>query len=91
MNIGDKVRVINWGAAYDTYDRMFKQLGFRDTKYNCIRDFENEICTIFNTGTHPDFGSPLLALRHSDGRELLIEERGIVLVSKAEHKLFKLL
>ena len=91
MNIGDKVRVINSGAAYTTYYGMFKQLGFKDTKYNASRGFVDEICTIFNKGTHLDSVTSLLALRHSDGRELLIAEIGVVLVPKAKHKLFKLL
>lgn len=91
MNIGDKVKVINNGVAYTTYYEMFEQLGFRDTKFNALSDFEDEICTIFNKGTHHNLVTPLLAIRHSDGRELLIAERGVVLVPKAKHKLFKLL
>ena len=91
MNIGDKVRVIDAGEAYEHYEGMFKLLAFKDTKYNSGSGFKGEECTVFNKCKHPDLDRLLIAIRHSDGRELLIQERGIVLVSKAKHKLFKLL
>ena len=91
MNIGDKVRVIDAGEAYEHYDSMFKLLAFKDTKYNSMSGFKGEECTVFNKHKHPKFDKLLIAIRHSNGRELLIQERGIVLVSKAEHRLFKLL
>lgn len=91
MNIGDKVRVINTGESYEDYDIMFKLLGFKDTKYNGMSGFNKEECIVFNKRKHQYRDILLIAIRHPDGRELLIGERGVILVSKAEHKLFKLL
>ena len=91
MNIGDKVRVIDAGEAYEHYNSMFELLGFEDIKYNSMSGFNGEECVVFNKCKHPNFDKLLIAIRHYNGRELLIQESGIVLVSKAEHKLFKLL
>ena len=91
MNIGDKVRVIDASEAYEHYNSMFELLGFEDIKYNSMSGFNGEECVVFNKCKQPKFDRLLIAIRHSNGRELLIQDRGIVLVSKAEHKLFKLL
>ena len=91
MNIGDRVRVINTGLSYTVYDKLFNSLGFKNTSRNDERGFYNAECIVFNKSKHLDNGRNLVAIRHIDGRELLIEDIGVVLVSKAEHKLFKLL
>ena len=91
MNIGDKVRVIDAGEAYEHYDSMFKLLAFKDTKYNSMSGFNGDECIVFNKCKHPDFDRLLIAIRDSSGKELLISKSGLSLISKAEHRLFKLL
>jgi hypothetical protein len=75
-SVGDFVKIVSSGCTYSTYDRMFKKMGFNNTKSNESWD-DGDVGQIFAIDNHPDFGGFIYALVDKDGRECLMSEAGI--------------
>jgi len=83
MKVNDKVKVKNFGGVYTTYDELFKKLGFKNTEHNTYDGMTtNDVFTIFRKCKHQSSHVKLLAIRHSDGRELLIDKACCELVDE---------
>lgn len=79
FKVGDKVIITDSGESYTTYSDMFEKMGFSDTKRN--GGWENgEEGIVFAVEQHPTYANIILALRHLDGRECLIGEKGVRLI-----------
>jgi len=79
FKVGDKVQVENPGNTYSSYDRMFVDMGFNNTKVN--REFkEGMVATVFAIAIHPTTGVPLLGLQAQDGLQCLIGTDGVLKV-----------
>jgi hypothetical protein len=74
--IGDFVRVTEPGETYDSYDEIFKELGFVNKKTNPSFD-SGTPAQIFGMTSHPRTGETMLALVDSEGKECLICEDGV--------------
>lgn len=84
--VGQKVKIINNGSTYTTYDRKFTELGFSDKKHNpCF--LNGEYGVIFATTTHEVNKDFLLAIRADDGRECLINSDGVCLIDPEPFRL----
>ena len=76
FKIGDKVKVTNTGSTYSTYSPMFEKMGFADTTHNPGWK-TNTVGYVFAVDVHLSFGTPVIAIRHEDGRECLIGVEGL--------------
>lgn len=81
MEIGNKVRITNFGNTYTSYSQMFIRLGFKNPEENDIpwkraTFYKNQVFTIFNISKHPTLKTTLYAIRH-ENLELLMGEGGI--------------
>ena len=84
MEIGDKVKVIDFGERYTTYDEMFKKLKFTNKGYNDFpegkssKDYKNTKFTVFGKINHEDDDKVMLvAIKAPDGLELLVGFSGL--------------
>lgn len=85
--IGDRVMIINNLKTYPTFDKMFELLGFKDKVINELWK-NGEIGVIFDITKHPSYDDrTLIALRHDDGRECLINIEGINFFGRKPFKL----
>ena len=76
FRIGDKVKVTDPGCTYSTYAHMFNKMGFANTTHNpCWKP--NTVGYVFAVDVHDSFGSPVVAIRHEDGRECLVGAEGL--------------
>lgn len=74
--VGDWVRVVDCGKAYASYERKFKELGFKDKEYNYVES--SGVCgKVFAISKHEYSGSTLYAVDLKDGKQCLISENGI--------------
>jgi hypothetical protein len=79
FKVGDTVQVVNPGNTYSTYDRMFKKMGFKDTRKN--DEFaEGQCAEVFAIGDHETNGCTLLGLQAPNGSQCLISTNGVVKV-----------
>ena len=77
---GDKVQIVDTGRTYTTYERMFKKMGFRDTKKNEFFQ-QGLIATVFAVGDHEtDSDITLLGLEAQNGTQCLMSSKGVVKV-----------
>ena len=76
FKVGDILQVIEEGAVYSLYDRMFEEMGFADTKENDGHD-NGTIVQVFAVDHHPEFCDKLYAVRDVDGKEALYAEYGL--------------
>jgi hypothetical protein len=83
IKIGDVVKVDNPGKTYDTYDKIFVEAGFKNQDENPSFD-TNETGRVFWIGEHPDQRCLLIAIRHADGREVLMNKEGVSIVSVSD-------
>jgi hypothetical protein len=81
--VGDRVIITDALECYSTYSSVFKEMGFKNTKFNDSFSMMNlKIATIFDIGRHPAFSNTILyGIRFYDGSELLISQKGISLFS----------
>ena len=79
FKVGDKVQVVDSGRTYTTYERMFKKMGFRDTKKNEFFQ-QGLIATVFAVGEHESQDVTLLALEAQNGTQCLMSSKGVVKV-----------
>ena len=87
FKVGDILEVIEEGAVYPSYDRMFEEMGFADTEENEGHD-HGTMVQVFAVDHHPDFEDNLYAVRDVDGKEALYAEYGLKRIEfkKAEPK-----
>ena len=80
FKVGDKVQIVDTGRTYTTYERMFKKMGFRDTKKNEFFQ-QGLIATVFAVGDHEtDSDITLLGLEAQNGTQCLMSSKGVVKV-----------
>ena len=80
FKVGDKVQIVDTGRTYTTYERMFKKMGFRDTKKNEFFQ-QGLIATVFAVGDHEtDSDITLLGLESQNGTQCLMSSKGVVKV-----------
>lgn len=81
MKIGDKVRVKYNGKTHNTYHSLFKKLNFKNENINA--DWKNgEEGVVFGVTAHESASNiKLVAIRHKDGRECLINVEGVELIT----------
>lgn len=83
---GDKVKVINDGSVYTSYERLARRLGAK--KYVDFGDNnieKNTIGKVINVGKHEDSGSDI-ALIICDEKEILIDFDGLELIKRGNYK-----
>jgi hypothetical protein len=91
MEIGDKVKVVDFMQRYTTYDTMFKLLNFKDKGYNSFtggknsEDYKGVEFTVFGKMKHEDDGRIMLvAIKAPDGFELLVGSKGLKRIKNAK-------
>lgn len=85
MRIGDKVKIINDGCLYTSYDKKFRELKFNNKLVNFLdnQHFGNEVYTIFAEGFADKFKTvPIYGIQSSRGSQVLIGISGIALIEK---------
>lgn len=83
--VGGKVRVVNAGHTYTTYNDMFEELGFKNPQerksitdfYWFEEDLKKVEFTIFNIGTHINQKIKVYAIRDNEGNEFLFRKKGL--------------
>lgn len=91
MEIGDKVKVTDFGEVYSIYDDMFEKLNFKDKNFNGFEDDNGEkrykrvTFTVFGKTQHEDDSRILLvAIKAPDGFELLVGSKGLKEIKDAK-------
>ena len=80
FKVGDKVQIVDTGRTYTTYERMFKKMGFRDTKKNEFFQ-QGLIATVFAVSEHErESDITLLGLEAQNGTQCLMSSKGVVKV-----------
>lgn len=85
MKIGDTVILKSLGYLYTTYDEKFKELGFRETKFNPpnldllpLRFLVGCEFKVFGiTNHHLDPSCELIAIENDKGIQLLVNKMGL--------------
>lgn len=77
FKIGDKVKVVNIGLTYSSFEAKFRILGFKDMRRNPSW-FNGEVGEVWAFTVSPR-GGYMVALNHADGRQCLIHEEGVQL------------
>ena len=77
IKVGSKVVVVDDGRTYTTYEKKFKELGFKDTKKN---DFiqNGMICEVFAIARHSaESQTTVVAIESQSGKQALIGLAGL--------------
>jgi hypothetical protein len=82
IEIGDKVKIVNSGKIYSSYNFMFKKLGFKNIVQNdCPDNFANLIFKVMGKAKHEDEEITLYFIK-SNEVELLISKKGIEVIEE---------
>jgi hypothetical protein len=83
IKVGDRVEVVNPNNTYSIYGSMFIKMGFTNTEDNNSWE-KGEVGIVFAVDKHPVTDVTLIAIRHSDGREVLMGEEGVELIENVK-------
>lgn len=82
FNIGDKVKVVNKGKNYSTYQTWADAYGLKNYKSKEFRSPDNgTTATIIVKAKHLNGGKMLVGIRTKKGDEYIIEDKGLKLIS----------
>ena len=85
MNVGDRVRIVNEGKIYSTYNNMFEAIGFKNKNCNKFVKKDN-IGYIFDIRQHlSDRHKTLLSVQCSNN-QYLINIDGVELIKEIIHE-----
>src|SRR5690606_26881575 len=82
FKVGDKVKVVDRGHSYTSFESMFRKLNFRNTLKNSSAT-EGTIGTVFGVCAHTSSSAEVcVAIRDKFGTEYLIEQSGLTLTEE---------